>query len=163
MNILDFLFILTILLSILFGILKGFVREVIGLAFLVLAVYGSVSYYQDVARGLFSAIDQEDVAFFLAFLLIFFSVLILGSLLSYTAKKIFLVGPLKGIDRILGAFFGVLRGCIISCILLALLTAYPINPEWVSGSRLAPYAESPLNWIISLLPPTLFEKAREKV
>jgi len=163
MNFLDFFFLLTIFLSILFGILKGFIRELIGLIFLALAVYCSITYYLKLSATLLSSIDDPDVSSFLAFLIIFFGFLVLGSLIGYTLKKIFIIGPMKSIDRVLGAFFGLLRGIVISCFVLMGLIIFPVNKNWVSESQLAPYARKPITWFASFFPESLaqhFKKTR---
>lgn len=162
MNFLDFFFLATILLSILFGILKGFVRELIGLIFLILAVYCSLTYHADFSKLFLASIDDPEVSSFLAFLLIFFGLLVVGSLIGYLIKKIFILGPMKSVDRLLGAFFGVLRGLVISSVILMGLIVFPINRKWVTESTLAPYAEKPIYWIVSILPESIakhFKKA----
>lgn len=155
MNFLDISFIIAIFLSIILGIVKGFLRELIGLIFLFLAVYCSITYHAQVAGAIFSSIEDTDVSFFLAFLVVFFGLLILGSLMGYTLKKVFIMGPLKSVDRIMGAFFGLLRGIVISCVILMGLIVFPINDQWVSGSFLAPYAGKPILLIASLLPESM--------
>ncbi|MGH9392930.1 MAG: CvpA family protein, partial [Terriglobales bacterium] len=45
---------------------------------------------------------------------------------------------LGGMDRLLGAGLGLVRGLILGVALVAVLTAYPFWPRLLTGSRLAP-------------------------
>ncbi len=161
MNFLDIVLLCVILISIVCGIFKGFVRELIGLVFLAFAVYAAISYHQNVAKAVFSAIEDTQVASFLSFILIFFGILLVGSLIGYALKKMFIQGPMKAIDRMLGALFGVLRGVVIACVLLIGLLAFPINSRWVSESVLAKHSEKPILWVMSLLPDSMLQDIRK--
>jgi membrane protein required for colicin V production len=46
---------------------------------------------------------------------------------------------LSWFDRLLGAVFGVLRGCLIIAVLLVGLTSFVPGTRWLTGSELAPY------------------------
>lgn len=162
MNFLDFFFLGAILISVVFGIMKGLVREMIGLIFLFLAVFCSVRFHSRLAKHLLSSIEDPDVSSFLAFLIIFFGLLTIGSLIGYFVNKVIVFGPLKSVDRILGAFFGVLRGAVICCAVLVALRLFHVNDRWISESRLAKIAEKPISWMITLLPDSISEKMAGK-
>jgi len=162
MNFLDFFFLGAILLSVIFGILKGLVREMISLIFLFLAVFCSINYHTRLSMTLLSSIDDAEVSSFLSFLIIFFGLLVIGSLIGYFVNKVLVFGPLKSVDRILGAFFGILRGVVICCAVLVSLKIFQVNDKWIDESILAKYAEKPISWIITKLPDSVTQHIPKK-
>lgn len=158
LNILDVIFLIIVGLSILFGILKGFIRELFSLAFFILAVILSFLYYFEVGNIFLSYIKKRDIANFVGFLVIFIIVLMLGAVVTYFMKKIFVVGPLRSIDRILGGVFGLIRGILVSSILLLGLIVFPVNENLILESKFSPYIIKTVEVVLNLFP----EKFREK-
>lgn len=152
MNVLDIIMIAILLLSVLFGILKGFVRELLSLAFFIIAVVLAFLFYSEVGELFIGSMKDRDVANFTGFLTIFVIVLIIGSLVTYFAKKIFTVGPLKSIDMILGGVFGFVRGVLVACIIVFALIAFPVNDNLIIHSRLSPYVMKAIDVFFNLLP-----------
>ncbi|MCK4943675.1 MAG: CvpA family protein [Candidatus Aminicenantes bacterium] len=158
MNILDIAFLIVISLSIVFGILKGFVRELFSLVFFIIAVILSFLYYFEAGNLFLKQIKNRNVADFVGFMLIFISILIIGSLVTYVIKKLFVIGPLRSIDRILGGGFGLLRGILISAILVFGLISFPLDEQLVVKSRLSPYVIQTIQVFINLFPDKLKQK-----
>lgn len=158
-NILDFVIIFTVVISILFGIIKGLVRGVLSFIFLILGIVFAILYYQDLGDWLGKYIDNPDIANFCGFITILVLLLIAGSLLSYTVKKLIVRGPLKSIDRILGSVFGLIRGVILAAVIIFALILFPVKGELVRGSVLSPIVLETMEVILSFLP----EKHRETI
>jgi len=158
LNILDVIFLMIVVFSVLFGIIKGFVRELFSLAFFILAVVLSFLYYFEVGNSFLGYIKKRDIANFVGFLIIFVVVLIIGALVTYFMKKIFVVGPLKSIDRILGGVFGLIRGILVSAILLLGLIVFPVSDNLILKSQLSPYILKTVEVVLNLFP----EKFKEK-
>lgn len=158
MNILDVVFLIIIILSVFFGILKGFVRELFSLAFFVLAVVLSFLYYFEAGNFFLSYIKKRDIANFVGFLVIFVVVLIVGSVVTYFMKKVFVVGPLKSIDRILGGVFGLIRGILVSAIILLGLIVFPVNDNLILKSQFSPYILKTVEVVLNLFPEKIQEK-----
>ena len=72
----------------------------------------------DIARKILKKKSGRTVADFIAFLIIFFFILVIGSIVTYFIKKIIVRGPMRSIDRILGAFFGLIRGILICSVII---------------------------------------------
>jgi membrane protein required for colicin V production len=145
-------FLIIVVFSVLFGILKGFVRELFSLAFFILAVILSFLYYFEVGNIFLSYIKNRDIANFVGFLLVFVIVLIAGALVTYFMKKIFVVGPLKSIDRILGGVFGMVRGILVSAIILLGLIVFPVNDNLILKSQFSPYILTTVKVVLNLFP-----------
>jgi membrane protein required for colicin V production len=159
-NTLDVVLMVITLISILFGVLKGFIRELLSLAFFIVAVVLSFLFYRDVGDFFLAGVKNRDVANFAGFAAIFTVVLIIGAVVTYLVKKIFTIGPLKAIDRILGGVFGLVRGMLISAIIVFALVAFPVNDNLVTESRLSPYVVSTVGVLFNLLPQKYKEKLK---
>lgn len=125
------------------GIWKGFVKEIAGIAAVLLAVVLSFVYH-DEATSLLSAYFEFDylptVAYAVVFFLVYSGVMLLGNLIDKILKTIFL----GGINRILGGVFGAVK----SALWLTILTyAYSTakngvgfqHPAWILDSQYFPF------------------------
>lgn len=157
LNFLDILFLTIVILSTLFGVLKGFIRELFSLAFFIIALILSFLYYSDVGT-IYSKHLSENIANFAGFVTVFVIVLVVGTLVTYFIKKMFVLGPLKTIDRIFGGVFGLVRGILIAALIVFIMIAFQINDDLVRKSRLSPYVLETIKSVFKLTP----EKFKEK-
>jgi membrane protein required for colicin V production len=160
LNILDIIIIVILFLSIAFGLIKGLVRELLSMAFFIIAVILSFLFYHDLGNLLSKSIGDKEVSNFTGFIVIFTVVLIIGSIVTYFVKKVFVIGPLKPIDRILGGVFGFLRGILISGVIVFGLIAFPVNDKLILNSQLSPYVMKTINVFYNLLPGKYQEKLK---
>ena len=129
----DFFIIGILLLSILVGLVRGFIQEALSLVIFVLAIYAAGTYYQkaiDLVLNTFAVSHMIKVI--LAYLLVFLSALILGKIFTgFIGKLISSVG-LSLFDRLLGGIFGAFRGILIVVVIstLVALTELPKSNEW---------------------------------
>jgi membrane protein required for colicin V production len=158
LNMLDIVFFIVVSLSILFGVLRGFIRELFSVVFLIIAVVLSFLFYRDAGHLFMKCIDNRDISNFAGFLSIFVIVLIIGSLVTYCMKKILIHGPLKSVDRILGGVFGLVRGILISGIIVFALIAFSIDNNLLLKSKIAPYLKSSIEIFLKLLPDNVRDK-----
>lgn len=154
----DIVLIIIVSLSILFGIIKGFIRELLSLAFFIIAVVLAFLFYHEMGDVFMSSVKSRDISNFCGFITIFVVVLIIGTVITYFAKKVFTIGPLKGVDKILGGVFGLIRGILISAIIVFSLVAFPVNDNLILQSGLAPYVMKTIDVFFNFLP----EKYRDK-
>lgn len=158
MNILDIILVIILGLSILLGILKGFIRELFSLAFFIIAVVLSFLFYYEVGGIYMSGLKNRDVSNFAGFITIFVLVLIIGAVVTYSVKKIFTIGPLKAIDMILGGLFGLVRGILIASIIVLALIVFPVNDNLIVKSQLSPYVIKSIEVFVHFLPAEYKEK-----
>jgi membrane protein required for colicin V production len=154
-NWLDWILIAILLISLLAGARKGFLRELIGLASLVAGLALASAEYRRAAVWLEPPIHSRDLAFGVAFLSLFVGVLIAGALISALARKLVHEAGIDGFDRFLGAIFGLVRGIIVGAVVLMAMVAFAIKPVAVQRSRLAPYVSFTSHEIAGLMPPDL--------
>jgi membrane protein required for colicin V production len=152
LNSLDVAFLVIISISILLGVLKGFIRELFSLAFFLIAVILSFLFYHEVGTFYLKFIKNRDISNFTGFITIFIIVIIVGSVVTYLIKKIFTLGPLKSVDRILGGLFGLVRGVLISGIIVFGFIAFKVNDALIIKSKLSPYLIHTVKIFYKLLP-----------
>lgn len=134
---------LTILVaSVLWGIWRGLVREVISIAAWVLAFLGANLFAGPLGDALPKAIPSPEIRVLVAFVVVFIAILAVCALVSRMLSKLVHVAGLGELDRSLGGFFGVARALLIllAFALVAGLTALPRQPAWrdsISGPLLA--------------------------
>ncbi|MGP8246969.1 MAG: CvpA family protein [Bryobacteraceae bacterium] len=142
MNWLDVVLALIVIASVAASFRKGFAREMIGLASVVLALLLGLWFYGAAGAYLAPYLSSRRMANFGGFLLVSFGVILLGGVVSLIVGKFLRVTGLSFFDHLLGAGFGALRGLLIAVALVAAVMAFAADdhpPSAVVHSRLAPY------------------------
>jgi membrane protein required for colicin V production len=138
-SLLDWLLLAVLIYSIVISWFKGFVREVLVLITVVVAVLLATWFYRGVG-GLFKdVVRTENIALFLGFSLIFAGTLLTGFVIVWLVTRFMKFAKIQWADRLLGAAFGFIRGWMISAAILLALTAFEIQTERLRNSELAPY------------------------
>lgn len=126
-----------IALTIVLGILKGFVRQLLGIATVILAFLVAFSTYTFFASLFHEVIPRKNVGNFIGFLIVFLAVLLVGFLITLMVHKL-MKGSLKALDHILGGIFGCIKGLLICGALLMAMLVFPFNKNVLKDSMLAP-------------------------
>ena len=147
-----------IIISILVGSLRGFIKEVFSLAVWAAAFLVAFQYSGALAMMLESHIELPSARTSLAFAGLFLSVLLVGGLITFLVAKLVEKTGLSGTDRLLGGVFGAFRGLILILfiMLVAGLTPIPKDPWWQQSrsiQSLMPLAE----WSAQFLPEYILE------
>ena len=148
----DVFILLIVLGSTLIGVLRGFVREAVSVAFWILAIWLSWKLGPAVEPHLGGLLSDPSVAPWAGRLVILVLVLLLGwivgMLLGYLTRSLGL-GPM---DRILGLLFGVVRGMVLVGLLIIGGELLHMNTEeWWRQSKLVPYGESVGDWLRAMV------------
>jgi membrane protein required for colicin V production len=151
-NWLDWTFAAIVVLSVIAATMKGFVRELISLASLIIGLVVAAVEYPKAALWFEDLTKSHQIAQALGFLVLFLGILLLGSIVSLLVRKLVKTAGLEWFDRFLGAVFGLVLGVLVDCILLLVLLAFAVKAEAVQQSSLAPYVTAGAN-IISLSMP----------
>jgi membrane protein required for colicin V production len=167
-NWLDWTFAAIVVGSVIFALMKGFIRELISLAALVAALVVASLAYPRAALWYEDLTKSHDVALGLGFLTLFVAVLIVGGFVQLLARKLIKSAGIEWFDRFLGVVFGLLRGVLVDCVLLLVLVAFAIKPGAVHQSSLAPYVTTGARFISLAMPTNLraqfrlgFERLKE--
>ncbi len=148
---LDFVIIALIVLSAVFGVFRGFVREALSLIIWVLSFWLASRYARDAAVYLEAWIPYQDARLVAAFVALFFAVLVVGMIISRLVVSLVRASGISG-DRSLGAVFGLLRGIVIVAILVMVTAITPLADEeaW-RQSMLTGYFETLAAWSLDAL------------
>jgi membrane protein required for colicin V production len=162
MAFIDILFAIIVLVSTIFALRKGLVREIVSLVALIGGFILAALYYQAPAARMAEYTRTESLADLLGFLVIFISCIILGIIIAFIINRFLKAASLKWIDRILGGIFGFLRGWAISSILALALIAFPLRENMMAQSRLAPFLMAGARMAVLLVPQNLKVKFSEQ-
>jgi membrane protein required for colicin V production len=144
MNFFDWFLAAIVAYSTITAFLRGILLELFSIGGLIAGILLAIWNYGPLASvlaNLFSrAIHLAPATWnIISFLLIAVGVMVLcgiaGRILRRTAHTI----GLGFFDRILGAIFGVVRGCLLGVAILMAAAAFIPQSPWVSNSRLSPY------------------------
>ena len=156
MNWVDYLIIVVIALSVLMGLWRGLLREVISLVAWIAAFTIAFLFAEPASAQLVGHIGTPSLRIAAAFAGLFLVTLLLGSLIGLVASQLIDRAGLTWADRILGMGFGFGRGALViaALVLVAGLTPLPQDPWW-RQSLLLPHFQETALWLRSLLPPEL--------
>lgn len=160
MNWLDVLLIAVAVAAALVGLFKGLVREVVGLAAVVLGLILAAAYYPDVARALLGRVSNLLLAYFLAFLIIFFAVATAGWVAGLLLSKL-MKGPLALANHLLGGMFGLVKGVVVGGVIVLALVSFGIGSRALQHSRFGPAALQVAAGIVHIIPRELRARFRE--
>jgi len=126
----DYAVIGIVLISLLLGLWRGFVYEVLSLTGWPLAFVLSKMYAAEIEHML--PITQEEVRVVAAYALVFIAVLIIWGLLVNLLSRLIKAAGLGGMDSVLGGLFGLLRGALVILVMVWLvgLSSIPEQSFW---------------------------------
>lgn len=159
MNELDYAIIAIALVSVAIGAWRGAIREIINIAAWVVAFILAHAFSADLAPYFADWIAEPVYRTALSWLVIFVAVLIFASLLASLLSELVRKLGLSGLDRVLGAIIGVLRGGLVIVVLAlaAGMTKFPQSALW-KNAALTPPIEFAALYARALLPPSLAAK-----
>jgi membrane protein required for colicin V production len=130
--IIDIVFIVLILILVFRCALRGFVKEVLSMASLVLGILTAVLFYKPGAAFVRTKIlaDVQVLPELIAFVALLAIVFIAIKLLEHIIQDIISRVNLGGLDQALGFVFGLLEGLLLVCVILFIIDIQPLfNPE----------------------------------
>jgi len=152
-QVIDLIIITVIGLSVLTGLLRGFVKELIALCVWALAIWMAATYSKEVSTWLQNYIQDVTARTVIAFIAILLVTIIVGGIFNALLSFILRRSGLSGTDRLLGMGFGFVRGVfIVTLILLVLnMASIPYQP-YAKDSRLVSRFTPLVNWLAGFMP-----------
>ena len=149
MNGADYLILVVLVFSMLLGMYRGFVRESIALLSWLCGLWLAWRYAPLLEPLLGGAVGHPPVSTWVARTLIVMATVILGwiisGLLGYLLRH---SGLSLAVDRLLGMFFGAVRGGVVICAFVLLAQFSQLDQvKWWKKSTLLPYATECAGWI----------------
>ena len=149
MNAADYLIVGVLLASMLLGMLRGFVREAVGLMSWLGGLWLAWRYAPGLEPYLGGMVGKPPVSLWTARALILLAVLVIGWLVAGVLGYFLRHSALSVlVDRILGLVFGTVRGAVVIAVFVMLGEFVELNRvDWWKRSDLLPYASELASWI----------------
>ena len=152
MNATDYLMIVAIIISAIVGAARGFLRESIAVGAWLIALLLAWHFSDLIAPHLGGLMADSDVRPWAARIIIVVLVLLLGAGVGATLGHFVRLSIFSGMDRLLGFFFGLLRGFVLLGVFVILGQLLRLQGEhWWRGSLLMPYGESIANGLRTIV------------
>ncbi|HZH45632.1 MAG TPA: CvpA family protein [Roseococcus sp.] len=152
----DGVLLLVMVVSAILAFLRGFVREALGIGAWIGAAIAAFSGRELLRPMLLQMVERDWVADGLAVGIIFLVVLVALKLLIHALAERIQRSALGGVDRSLGALFGLARGAFIAMLAYVLaglvLPDTAAWPEPVREARALPPVVDGARWVVGLLP-----------
>lgn len=161
MTVFDYVVIVTVGLSLLFGLWRGVVGEIVALVAWALAIFAALEFGAPVGGTLFVGMNDPAVRSLAGCVLVFVAVLVVMSLLRMALRSMVKALGLSVSDRLLGMLFGIARGLLVCLLLVGLggLTSAP-QQVWWRAATLAPPMETAVLAVRPWLPADLAKRIR---
>lgn len=132
MTLVDIVVFAIIGISVLLGVIRGLVRELLSLAGWVVAFAAANFAGPVVARLLPQSLGSEEIRLLAAFVLVFVAALVAMSLVTLLVSNLVKSAGFGVPDRVLGGAFGLARGALVVMVLVLLagLTPLPAQAAW---------------------------------
>lgn len=128
---------IVIIVSAVFGLMRGLIREVLSLAIWVSALLLGLAFADSVA-GVLGLDLSAGLQTAIGFAIVFVAVLVGGALAQRFFGGLVESTGLTGTDRTLGLVFGTVRGAAVVLVALILLRPFAQDRVWWSESLIAP-------------------------
>lgn len=140
MTVFDYVMIGIVAVSLVLGLWRGVIGELIALAAWALALFGAMQFGSEVGRGLYTGLADPDMRVLAGYATVFLGVLVVMGIVRLAVRGLIKALGLSLSDRLLGLFFGLARGVLIAMVLVALggLTAAPRQAWWKEATLSAP-------------------------
>ena len=146
--------------SVVTGLFRGAVKEVMALSIWGLALWIASHYAHLLTQYLQPYIQQTELRGIVAFLILALIILFAGGLLNTAMAFIIVRSGLSATDRLLGMIFGWGRGVILIALMMmvAQMTGFA-DKHYVKSSKFYPQFQPVVHWMIGFVP-TWLEKIK---
>jgi len=160
LTLIDFAIIAIVLISVIIGLFRGFIKEALSIVVWVLSIFIALKFYGDISRYFTGITDNSTIRSGIAISILFIGCLIIGSIVSHLVSLLVKSTGLGGTDKLLGVIFGFLRGGLIAAAIMLIVsyTEFSKNPIW-ADSFFTKQMQPVVNWLDSFIP----EKVKQKV
>lgn len=138
MNWADYTIICILGLSVLIGLWRGLVSELLALVIWSVAFWVAWTFGPSVSMYFAHSISLPSARVFVGYGICFIGVLIFGAIVRVVVRQLLYSTGLSGTDRLLGTVFGFARGVLLVTLMVFLLgfTAFTRDPWWRESSLL---------------------------
>jgi len=154
MSVIDWAILVALGLSILIGLLRGFVREVISILGWIAGLFLAIRFSAPLAQQIPLEIEWPIVKTLVAGALIVVACVFVAALLGWVMQQIMSAVKLTAADRLLGAMFGLARGLLVLGVLVFFAhdTTFARQAFW-RDSALLPHVEAAVRFAARQIQP----------
>ena len=166
MNAADFAVVAVMLLSAVFGFVRGFTRETLAIAGWIAAIVVTIEGFETVKPFAEQNVQPLWLADIVAGAGLFAVTLLVATLIAHVIARRVKVSVLGPVDSSLGCVFGLARGAVLLCLaFLLLVKVLPAEdrPAWIMEARTRPLIEKGTVWLLVLAPPSLRDPALQAI
>jgi membrane protein required for colicin V production len=160
LNWLDAVLLVILLVTFILGLIKGLLRQVMGLLAVGLGVIIASRHYPWLSWKLHRYLSSDFWRNCLSFLLIFFAIILIGWLLAFILGQL-MKGPLNSANHIFGGIFGLLKGILICSVIVFAMLVFDFQRQALIGSALAPACLRVSKTLTVLIPKDLKDRFNE--
>lgn len=125
----DFIFGIIVLVSAIFGIMRGGVAELLATSTWFIALFIMRQYSSQIEAILPSMISNQILRSLLSYVIAFVGVAIVITIIKLIFHKIIKNLGLGGLNYLIGALFGVVRGLIISALIIVVIEVFHFDAQ----------------------------------
>ncbi|MCL2123997.1 MAG: CvpA family protein [Desulfovibrionaceae bacterium] len=151
-NILDIGTVLLLAVFSIRGLIRGLVREIVGLAGLVLAFFIAGNFQANIQPYVAQLYDSPEWTGIIAYVFVFLSVLLCVALLAAILHKFLAVSFTHWLDHLLGAVIAFAKGVLIAAVIFYLLHRFLPKAPALVNSDCAPYFTTVIDYLHNFLP-----------
>lgn len=145
--------------SILIGIYRGFVKEVLSVTSWTLAALVAFRFGEQASVYIKPYIKQAPLDLAVAYVAVFIITLIAFSVISHIISQIFSSSGMSGFDRSLGSLFGAIRAAVVIAVLIMVGRFMALdNQQWWMDSGFLDSFEPLVSWIKTFVPADIVAK-----
>ncbi len=155
MNVADIVILAVLLVSVLIGLMRGLVGEVLSLARWIAAFWIASVFGAQVGEIYGPWLHEPAERIVAGFITCFVGVLIVGGLITWAMRRLIKYSGLGLGDSFLGMAFGLARGLLLVTFVVLMLSFTPVPREaaWYQQSTLLPAFQNGAAWLAGALPP----------
>lgn len=152
----DFAILGLVAISLVIGLLRGFIKEAFALGIWIVAIWIGLTFSRNFSVFLEPFITLPSARIAAAFAVLFIMTLILGAIISFVLDELVRKTGLTGSDRFVGMIFGIARGMVVVAVLVMLAGLTPLPDDaWWQKSLLIPPFQSLALWLRDFIPASM--------
>lgn len=155
LGIIDILVIVIVVLSVLFALYRGLVRELLGIAAWILAGFGALYSYSWVQPIMGKMINNQTIAGVVGSLIVALIILVIMTLMNSFIASRLRESALSGLDRVLGIVFGVFRAALLIAVIYigaSMILSEKQLAEIETENRSIPHIQTMARWLEKIVP-----------
>lgn len=151
----DYVIMAIVLLSVIFGLMKGLLREIVTLLSLFLSIVLAFRFAEMLSVYV-PWWQSPTVRYIAAFIAIVLTVLVVGMLIGLLLKNTAKTLGLGALDHGLGAVFGLIRGSLVALVMVFLVANTGMaSQRWYKQSMVTPWFNAGVLWLEHYFPVNL--------